>query len=393
MKRLFRLAAGCAAASVLATSYAFTKAADPAPLTVHEWGTFTSVANADGTAARWQTLSNGSDLPCFVQRIQLGIKGEIPGTVRMETPVLYFYSPQDTTVNVSVRFRGGLITEWFPRAAVTPGILHAGALTPPDVESRITWRNIWVRPGSASEYPGGESRSHYYAARETDAAPIESGSDREKFLFYRGIARFEPPLTATVAADGTVGVKSISSDPVGTIVLFENRGGAIGYRIAGSTSPELNIDPVSPREHDVTPLLRELERLLVARGLYAKEAAAMVATWRDSWFEEGARLFYIAPKKLIEDVLPLQVQPTPTEVARVFVGRIELVTARTQQSVKDALARNDFEGFANHERFIEPITARIRAEIPESEQPAWDRQVRIAYASYYQKRKPGAYCK
>ena len=64
---------------VLATSYAFTKSADPAPLTVHEWGTFTSVANADGTAASWQTLSNGSDLPCFVERIKLGDQGGSAG--------------------------------------------------------------------------------------------------------------------------------------------------------------------------------------------------------------------------------------------------------------------------------------------------------------------------
>jgi hypothetical protein len=40
-----------------------------------------------------------------------------------------------------------------------------------------------------------------------------------------------------------------------------------------------------------------------------------------------------------------------------------------------------------------PIVARIRAEVPESERAAWDGQVKSAYASYYQKRNPGAYCK
>ena len=393
MNRQLRLLTGCAAVALLTSSYAFSKSADPAPLTVHEWGTFTSIANADGSAAKWQTLSNASDLPCFVERIQRGIKGEISGTVRMETPVLYFYTPQDTTVNVSVRVRGGLITEWFPRATVTPDVLHAGALTSPDVESRITWPNVRVRPGTTPEYPGGEYRSHYYAARETDAAPLESGSDREKFLFYRGIARFAPPLTAAVGADGTVAIKSISNDPVGTVVLFENRGGAIGYRAAASASRELAIGAVSPRERDIAPLLRELEQLLVAQGLYAKEAAAMVATWRDSWFEEGARLFYIAPKTLINEVLPLQVKPNPIDVARVFVGRIELVTATTMKDVKEAIVANDFSGFARYQRFMGPITARIRAETQPLQRPTWDRQVRIAYASYYQQRKPGAFCK
>ena len=119
----------------------------------------------------------------------------------------------------------------------------------------------------------------------------------------------------------------------------------------------------------------------------------MVATWRDSWFEEGARLFYIAPKSLIDAVLPLQIKPNPTEVARVFVGRVELVTPRTMQDVKDAIVANDFNGFASYQRFMGPITARIRAEVSPTERPAWDRRVREAYASYYQRRTPQAYCK
>ena len=354
---------------------------------------FTSVANADGTAATWQTLSNASDLPCFVERIKLGVKGEVPGTVRMETPVLYFYTSQDTTVNVSVRFLGGLVTEWFPRAAVTPDVLHAGALAPPDVESRITWKNVRIRPGASPAFPAGTDRSHYYAARETDAAPLESSADQEKFLFYRGIGRFPPPLTATIRPDGSVDVRSVSSEPVGTIVLFENRRGTIGYRVARSASHQLTIEQPSASGGDLAGLQRELERILAAQGLYEKEAAAMVATWRDSWFEEGARLFYIAPKSLIDAVLPLQIKPNPTEVARVFVGRVELVTPRTMQDVKDAIVANDFNGFASYERFMGPITARIRAEVSPTERPAWDRRVREAYASYYQRRTSPAYCK
>jgi hypothetical protein len=393
MNRSLHLIAAGAASLVLGTSYAFTKSGDPTPLTVHEWGTFTSVANADGTAASWQTLSNGSDLPCFVERIKLGIKGEVPGTVRMETPVLYFYTAQPTTVSVSVRFRQGLVTEWFPRASVTPDVLHAGALAPPDVESRITWPSVRVRPGGSEAYPTTEDRSHYYAARETDAVPLESGSNTEKFLFYRGIGRFAPPFTATVRSDSSVEVGSASNEPVGTLVLFENRGGTIGYRAARSASGNLVIGQPSPGDGDLAGLQRELERIMVGQGLYAKEAAAMVATWRDSWFEEGSRLFYIAPKSLIDGVLPLEIKPHPTEVARVFVGRVELVTPRTRQDVSAAIIANDFNGFARYQRFMGPITARIRADISPAERPAWDRRVRDAYASYYQSRKPTSYCK
>src|SRR4051812_49708726 len=83
-------------------------------VTLHEWGTFTSVAGVDGRAIDWLALSGHNDLPCFVKHLNGNIvsKGEIQigaaigqqvtyeqaltrlvGKVRMETPVIYFYSP------------------------------------------------------------------------------------------------------------------------------------------------------------------------------------------------------------------------------------------------------------------------------------------------------------
>src|ERR1044072_4939283 len=90
------------------------------PVIVHEWGTFTSVAAEDGTAVQWVPRQPPSELPCFVERLQLQIKGYLPATVRMETPVLYFYAPAPTSVDVGVRFRQGLLTEWYPKAQPTP---------------------------------------------------------------------------------------------------------------------------------------------------------------------------------------------------------------------------------------------------------------------------------
>ena len=48
---------------------------------------------------------------------------------------------------------------------------------------------------------------------------------------------------------------------------------------------------------------------LVKQGLYRKEAAAMVSTWSDSWFEEGTRLFYFMPQSKVDEILPLQIRP------------------------------------------------------------------------------------
>src|SRR6266849_8003851 len=69
-------------------------------LVVHEWGTFTSIAGKDGVALEWRPLNGSSDLPKFVHTSQeegLGLrhvqsKAELSGLIRMETPVLYFYS-------------------------------------------------------------------------------------------------------------------------------------------------------------------------------------------------------------------------------------------------------------------------------------------------------------
>ena len=63
-------------------------------LTVHEWGTFTSISSPDGTAMTWLPLTGSAELPSFVEHLaNTDFKGGLRGTIRMETPVLYFYSP------------------------------------------------------------------------------------------------------------------------------------------------------------------------------------------------------------------------------------------------------------------------------------------------------------
>ncbi len=163
------------------------------------------------------------DLPCFVARNRFNVKGSLSGTVRMETPVLYFYAAGETTVNVNVRFRQGAITEWFPPAVITSG---NGSIVPGS-ESTIAWRNVKISPGAAEDFPVEHGASHYYAARRTGAAPLQSGSHKERFLFYRGVGRFALPITATVDADGKVAVKNPRGHTIGDIILFDNHRGRI----------------------------------------------------------------------------------------------------------------------------------------------------------------------
>src|SRR6266567_7696299 len=89
----------------------------PGAMTVHEWGTFTTVAGTDGRAIDWLPLAGPTDLPCFVEhyennplvKIVAGspksvtyeaARASLKAKVRMETPVLYFYAPQETQADV-----------------------------------------------------------------------------------------------------------------------------------------------------------------------------------------------------------------------------------------------------------------------------------------------------
>src|SRR5271155_3470324 len=77
------------------------------PFIAHEWGTFTSVASEDGNPVQWAPLSGPPDLPCFVAHLGGPFSKYVPGLVRMETPVLYFYAPQAMTLSVHVQFPQG----------------------------------------------------------------------------------------------------------------------------------------------------------------------------------------------------------------------------------------------------------------------------------------------
>src|SRR6516165_4107410 len=56
-------------------------------LAVHEWGTFTAIAGADGQTVKWIPFQGSIDLPGFVERLRTATpKPFLRGTIRMETP-------------------------------------------------------------------------------------------------------------------------------------------------------------------------------------------------------------------------------------------------------------------------------------------------------------------
>jgi hypothetical protein len=145
------------------------------PLIVHEWGTFTALQDEQG---RELTGINTDDepVPDFVHNLNRFLLSQpvlssvhwryrqksAPRvhpqiTIRLETPVLYFYPPQTwaagKTVDVSVRFNGGWLTEFYPKAeAHAPGLddgsFDFGQLTRETVAS-LTWSRLNLNTSGA----------------------------------------------------------------------------------------------------------------------------------------------------------------------------------------------------------------------------------------------------
>ena len=354
--------------------------------TAHEWGTFTSVAGVDGRAVEWRPLDlndlsfdenaraeeryHSRELPSFVETLHWGaFKQGLSATIRLETPVLYFYSSRPITLYVQVKFAKGLITEWYPHATAPPshgGLDNAALYAKGAAEGNISWNAVALEPGLAPDFPRGsaDNGNRYYAARETLATPLRvstpNGEQHEKFLFYRGVSLSFVPVSATFTPEGKLHVRNLLNEEIPTVILFERRGEQVGYRIVSGGLRNENVLEPPELTSTVERLKGDLEQALVARGLFPEEAHAMVQTWRDSWFEEGSRLFYIVPSSFVDAILPLSITPAPEQVVRVFVGRLELISPATQTAVSAALAANDKVTLAKYGRFLQPILTVIQ---------------------------------
>jgi hypothetical protein len=343
-------------------------------LIVHEWGTFTSIAGINGAALEWRPLNGASDLPTFVYKMNKdSVKGlrhnyisknSLESLIRMETPVIYFYADRETVVSAKVDFPSGKITEWFPQAR--------------SVDTGINWGRFTVLPNAKMPLPVEPRDSHYYPARETDANILRICGTRqiehEKFLFYRGVGNFNPPMNVRLEGD-KLWLKNLQDLEVRQAVIFENRNGRTGYRVVNLLTNETTI-PLSSVNQNQDLLEHDLEKMLVAEGLFEKEAKAMIKTWRGSWFEEGLRIFYILPRQITDTILPIQIEPLPTNLVRVMVCRTEIITPEMEASIRASIVNLDSpsaeqrlaakQTIDKYGRFAEPILKRVMQKTTDS---------------------------
>lgn len=354
-------------------------------LIVHEWGTFTSFSGSDGVRLEFRPLLD-EDLPPFVldRFLQSGmvnpfLKSQVRSRIRMETPVTYFYTNRERDVNVRVRFPEGLLTEFYPPVAAMEPAYQLGEQLSLR-QSSLNWGHVHLIPTDRLQArvddpqlrtvlesllrtgvpPVADPKYHYGHARETDsalvhvhrpktqseAAPLTPAGDFfEKFLFYRGVGNFELPLTLTAAADGTFQLANSGQDAIGSLFLIEVGERTIRFarfeEVAAGSRAALRL----PREEStIDALAAAVEQALVEQGLYEKEAAAMVKTWRSSWFgEHGTRLLYVVPPSVTDELLPLEISPAPEETVRVLVGRMEIMSREEESRIEGIVRRSAAE--------------------------------------------------
>lgn len=172
---------------LLFTTLSVTKAAaaDKAMI-VHEWGTFTALQNEQGEQLFGINIDT-EPVPAFVHNFSPFIlnrallssdhwvfrRKSVPRhhpavSLRLETPVIYFYPPEGMklphTVDVEVKFRGGWLSEFYPKADVLFPVLQDGKFKFTDLvlekTGHIAWRNLQI----GTTEPGPETSEHVWLA-------------------------------------------------------------------------------------------------------------------------------------------------------------------------------------------------------------------------------------
>jgi hypothetical protein len=367
-------------------------------LVVHEWGTFLAMSGSDGTTLDGMYHEEHA-LPGFVHarsRDQLRLPSiDLKG----ETPVIYFYTKQRQKVRVGVGFPQGLWTQWYPQAAaLNPALdLDARRLEHPR-DGRICWRAELIpvqeiandpagMPRPSIELPAAGPDQLWNYARGVDSALVKTDDitrnparpEFEKFLFYRGLGEARLPLRLAAGGGGTLTLEKDSNYLACVQHVFvlrvEKGRGAFRYLralAAGESARGVipSLEECAPVSSFTQAVSQALAEKLAESGLYPKEARALVNTWRNSYFEtDGVRALCVLPQSWTDVFIPITIVPSPRQIVRVMVGRLELLTkereilaenALRNLSSPDAARREQAFAFLHEQgRYVEPIVRRV----------------------------------
>ena len=380
--------------------FALTAQSALAQFEAHEWGTFTSLVGSNGITQNGM-YHEDEPLPPFVHGFGVTQGSLAPPPVtpprppfprpchskicfgqdffdqnvitqKMDTPVIYFYSDVQRSLDVNVRFPEGLITETFPApVATSPSLGNVR-----QAANGNTTFHVDVLPTQAGNIPYVDGSNIYSHARNVASNIVRSGTEEEKYIFYRGIGRFQPRISIT-SEGGALRVRtpSAADRPQAMFLVHVNEAGSGQLMQLSMRKDEASVDDqdiVALEDHSIPGPRKGIESGETARnplifalteaGLNNDEAAAMVNTWENGYLKvPGLRLLYILPRPEVDTVLPLTITPAPEKLARVFVGRIEVMLDTEEQAIlaKVLKARSAFQADSLG-RFAEPKLRRVR---------------------------------
>jgi hypothetical protein len=222
-----------------------------------------------------------------------------------------------------------------------------------------------------TEIPYVEEKNIYGFARNVEANYVRSGNENEKFIFYRGLGKFETKLLIT-SHEGNVQISNTSNQKIPAVFLLDisENGGAIlplgSLSAKGNKSiSDKNVLALKTHQQDVAAFTAKAKALLVkslvANGLYNDEALAMVNTWEHGYFKTtGLRVLYILNRAEVESILPMKITPAPQELNRAFVGRIEVLLDTEENALlKQILTERESFNVLSLGRFAHSIVLRL----------------------------------
>ncbi|HEX2748489.1 MAG TPA: hypothetical protein VHM91_10855 [Verrucomicrobiales bacterium] len=381
---------------ILTALLAGTLTAAAAPdYTLHEWGTFTTLSTSEG-ALLPGVQREEEPLPEFVEthagmlhpdwmRAVKGWFRPLAGvTVRMETPVIYFYTKQAFDVHVDVGFKGGSISQWYPDRSggeTPPPIKVNGQGWPLDKENTldfskgynggIQW-DVKVEPAGEDAagrvFKPGETPSWIYPRNPDSAIVTTKDGQSEKYLFYRGLGQLSLPVTFSSKVSGSVTIKNTGSQATGTLLVYERSDDgsarwATVEALAGGTTTTVDLVSKPGTQNWKAGVYADGIAMLTKAGLYRKEADAMMQTWWPSYFNRaGLRVFWVVPRAFTDTVLPLTASPAPKETVRVLVGRSEVMTPQFESRLVSDFAAAEKEGRNrwDSDRYFPAFIERVR---------------------------------
>jgi len=115
-------------------------------------------------------------------------------------------------------------------------------------------------------------------------------------------------------------------------------------------------------------LLTRMQKALVTEGLTRDESSAMLRTWWDSYFcHAGLRVFWMVPREMTDEVLPITLSQKPKALERVLVGRAEVLTPAFEGSMLNTVQQADNR--LESDRYYAAYRARAMAMKPEINLP------------------------